>query len=77
MEEKWIAVKTELPPNGVMVDTKIDDGRGVRNVQALCFHNNLWWTGEGGDATHVYYSPTHWKAMEPNPSVVAAIGENT
>lgn len=70
-EEKvhgWIACKDSLPPVSALVKTKIDDEHGVRNEQTLCFHNNLWWTGEGGDAIYVYYSPTHWKALEPNPS---------
>lgn len=43
------------------IDTKTDDAKGVRNEQALCFHNNLWWTNCGADAMYVYYNPTHWR----------------
>lgn len=66
-EDGYIACAEQMPPNGTLVMTKIDDGRGVRNEQKLAFHSNLWWTGEGGDAMYVYYSPTHWKPLEPNP----------
>lgn len=65
----WIACRDEMPPDGTVVDTKIDYGLGVRNRQELSFHRNLWWAGEGRDAMYVYYSPTHWKALEPNPSL--------
>jgi hypothetical protein len=61
MSEKWIAVKDDLPPKSVMVDTKIDDEDGLRNEQQLCFHSNLWWTGDDGNAMYVYYCPTHWR----------------
>lgn len=50
-----------MPPDGLHVDTKIDDEKGVRNEQSLYFLNGLWWTGEGSDAMYVYYNPTHWK----------------
>lgn len=65
--DNWIECKKEPPPDSTLVMTKIDDAQGVRNEQALAFHSNLWWTGEGRDAMYVYYRPTHWKALEPNP----------
>lgn len=63
----WIRCRDEMPPDGTIVMTKIDDGAGVRNEQSLSFLRGLWWAGEGRDATYVYYNPTHWKALEPNP----------
>lgn len=56
----WIKVSDALPPRGVVVDTKIDDGRGVRNEQPLKMleTGNLWWFPDG--SMYVYYAPTHW-----------------
>lgn len=60
-QQEWIACVDQMPREYVLVDTKIDDEKGVRNEQALCFHNNLWWTSCGADAMYVYYNPTHWR----------------
>ncbi len=49
----WIA-----PANEVL-DTKIDDGAGVRNVTTLKRQGNLWWFPDG--SMYVYYIPTHWR----------------
>jgi hypothetical protein len=59
--KRWIALADELPPENVMLMTKIDDDNGIRNEQKLCFHSRLWWTGCGPDAMYVYYTPTHWR----------------
>lgn len=56
MDTKWISVKTMLPPNGQKVMTKIDDEKGLRNIQELSRSNNLWFA----DGMYVYYTPTHW-----------------
>lgn len=58
--EQWIACRDEMPPEGERVKTKIDDDKGIRNEQWMCFQRNLWWIGEGRDAMYVYYAPTHW-----------------
>lgn len=55
---RWIAVTTELPPEKVEVDTKIDDANGCRNEQTLMRMGNLWWYPDG--SMYVYYTPTHW-----------------
>jgi hypothetical protein len=47
-----------MAPEGVVVMTKIDDGRGVRNVQALKRQGNLWFVPDG--SMYVYYTPTHY-----------------
>ena len=55
----WKRVSDKLPPEGREVETKIDDARGVRNVQTLIRRGRLWWT----DSIYVYYTPTHWRYL--------------
>lgn len=55
----WIDVREQLPPNGAVVNTKIDDAKGVRNVQRLKRSGNLWFVPDG--SIYVYYEPTHWE----------------
>ena len=50
-------------PENVEVRTKIDDGRGCRNVNTLTRHGCLWWLPDG--SMYVYYQPTHWMALDP------------
>jgi hypothetical protein len=52
----WRPVSTA--PEGEVVETKIDDGNGERNVQPLKRSGNLWFI-DGG--MYVYYTPTHWR----------------
>jgi hypothetical protein len=54
----WLPASTA--PEGVEVDTKIDDGHGLRNETSLVRRGNLWWFPNGG--LFVYYTPTHWRA---------------
>lgn len=54
---EWRSIETA--PEGVVIETKIDDHHGVRNVQELYRHARLWWTPDG--AMYVYYQPTHWR----------------
>lgn len=63
-QQDWISCREQMPPEGVQVDTKIEDYRGVRNEQSMYFLNGLWWIGEGRDAMYVYYNPTHWKGNQ-------------
>ena len=58
---KWTAVADALPPRGLVVDTKIDDGAGVRNEAPLKLHDRgrLWFFPDG--SMYVYYTPTHWR----------------
>ena len=53
---------TDTAPEREVVLTKIDDERGVRNIQSLKRIGNLWFFPDGG--MYVYYRPTHW-ATEP------------
>jgi hypothetical protein len=56
----WQPISTA--PEGTVVMTKIDDGRGVRNVTELKRPGNLWFFPDGG--MYVYYQPTHWAVGE-------------
>lgn len=55
----WIKVSEQLPPEGAVVETKIDDGNGCRNVQKLQRNGRLWSLPDG--SMYVYYTPTHWR----------------
>ncbi|MCM1364688.1 MAG: DUF551 domain-containing protein [Ruminococcus sp.] len=61
----WISVKDELPPEKVIVNTKIDDGNGIRNKQPLYRYKNLWFLADG--SMYVYYTPTHWMPLPEPP----------
>ena len=61
-EIKWTPIKEQLPPEHVVVETKIDNEEGARNIQPLQYHNNLWWFSD--DSMYVYYRPTHWRAKQ-------------
>ena len=56
---EWIATDKTLPNNGIIVETKIDDESGSRNVQLLKRQGNLWLFPDG--SMYVYYTPTHWR----------------
>ena len=55
----WVYCGQSLPAEGVVVDTKIDDEKGLRNEQALYRQGRLWFVPDG--SMYVYYEPTHWK----------------
>lgn len=58
--EDWQPISTA--PEGVTVETKIDDERGVRNVTKLNRSGKLWFTPDG--IMYVYYTPTHWRPVQ-------------
>jgi len=64
MENKneWIKTKDRLPLNGEIVETKIDDEKGERNIQPLKRQDRLWFFPD--DSMYVYYWPTHWRRSE-------------
>lgn len=49
-------------PEGVVVQTKIHDEQGERNVATLKRRGNLWFMPD--DSMYVYYRPTHWAPIE-------------
>ncbi len=53
----WNTIETA--PEGEVVETKIDDADGVRNVQKLKRQNRLWFYPDM--SMYVYYTPTHWR----------------
>ena len=55
----WIKISDELPPENIVVETKIDDGKGVRNQRALKRKGNLWYFPD--ESMYIYYTPTHWR----------------
>lgn len=57
-EIKWIACKDKLPPQGILVKTKIHDKGGCRNEATLFLRGNLWFIPDS--SMYVYYNPTHW-----------------
>jgi hypothetical protein len=60
MNNPWRPISTA--PEDVLVETKIDDGDGVRNVQCLRRSGRLWFIPD--TAVHVFYTPTHWRERE-------------
>lgn len=61
-QSEWNWCGEALPPDGMEVEAKIDDGKGVRNVANLKFHRGLWWFPDM--SMYVYYSPTHWRVIK-------------
>lgn len=57
--DNWTACKDQLPSEGVLVLTKIDDEGGVRNEAWLKRSGRLWFVPDG--SMYVYYTPTHWR----------------
>lgn len=54
----WVNIKTSLPPEKKVVNTKIDEGGSARNEQELKRVGKLWFFPDG--SMYVYYTPTHW-----------------
>ena len=49
-------------PEGEVLETKIDDSAGERNVANLKRVSNLWFYPDGSG--YVYYTPTHWRPVQ-------------
>lgn len=54
----WQPITATAPENGIVVMTKIDDAKGVRNEQMLKRKGRLWFFPD--ESMYVYYVPTHW-----------------
>jgi len=59
-EPRWLAAQEA--PEDVVVETKIDDQYGVRNIQEMKRRGNMWWYPDG--SMYVYYTPTHYRLIE-------------
>lgn len=55
----WIKTSEQLPPENVVVETKIHDEKYSRNETRLIRKGNLWFLPD--NVIYVYYTPTHWK----------------
>lgn len=55
----WWPISQTLPTDGVVVNTKISDIGGDRNIQKLKRSGRLWFFPDG--SMYVYYTPTHWQ----------------
>lgn len=60
---EWHRTTTIVPANGVVVETKVDDECGARNVAKLKRQDRLWFMPDG--SMYVYYTPTHWRPTSP------------
>lgn len=60
-EADWQPIATA--PVEEVVETKIDDEHGERNVCTLKRIGQLWFTPDA--RLHVYYVPTHWRPLQP------------
>lgn len=58
---EWKRTMDILPPEHLVVETKIDDGVFIRNQQPLYRCKNLWYVPDG--SMYVYYTPTHWREI--------------
>ena len=58
---EWQPIATA--PEGVIVETKIDDQQGCRNQTTLKRSSRLWFLPDG--SMYVYYTPTHWRFAPP------------
>lgn len=54
----WQETKHMHPPENVVLNTKMDDDKGVRMEQKLIFAHGLWW--DTSMKAYVYYTPTPW-----------------
>ena len=58
----WNKTAEKLPPEGIIVETKIDDEKGCRNKGQLYRQGSLWFLLDG--SMYVYYTPTHWRELK-------------
>lgn len=59
MNNIWETIDTA--PEGIELETKIDDKEGLRNVQSLTRKGSLWFYPDM--SMYVYYRPTHWRNL--------------
>ncbi len=64
-KNEWINTVDQPPPPNTIVETKIDDAQGCRNVAQLQRVGRLWYVKDG--SMYVYYAPTHWRLI-PTPT---------
>jgi len=62
MQPNWQPTNVVPAPEDQVVQTKIDDDGGVRNVQLLRRRGNLWFFPDM--SMYVYYTPSHWAEVQ-------------
>lgn len=64
----WISTCDDLPNNGEVVETKIHDEKGERNVADLKLMGlpGVWMFPDA--SMYVYYMPTHWRRKTAPPT---------
>lgn len=62
MDSIWRRIDTQPPPQDTVVETKILDYRGERNIADLKLVDRLWWLPDG--SMYIYYTPTHWRPKQ-------------
>ena len=58
---EWIKTSEQLPPENVIVETKIHDEKYCRNETMLIRKGKLWFLPD--KSMYVYYTPTHWRSI--------------
>jgi hypothetical protein len=58
---QWIPLYLLKPNTNRIVETKISDSKGERNIANLRFEKNHWWHDDM--SMYVYYAPTHWREI--------------
>jgi hypothetical protein len=59
LTKDWQPIETA--PEGMAVETKIDDADGPRNEATLLRSGRLWFMPDR--SMYVYYAPTHWRTL--------------
>lgn len=72
MEEGWISCDKKLPPFFAIVQTKIEDEQGTRNIRKLKrvpdrISAYAWLCIEDFVKIHYTCKPTHWRAISDSP----------
>lgn len=57
----WNKCSEVLPPDGELVEVKIDDQYGMRNQTTLKRSGRLWFVEDG--SMYVCWTPTHWRQI--------------
>lgn len=60
-KSKWNKCSEVLPPDGELVEVKIDDQYGKKNQTTLKRSGRLWFVEDG--SMYVYWTPTHWRQI--------------
>jgi hypothetical protein len=59
--DHWISTHNMKPKDSRIVETKIDDEKGLRNEAELRYEKGRWFVPSM--QVYVYYEPTHWREI--------------